>query len=71
MKDSNIYRYIKIRVKRKNSTYQTDFEKLAAISILACDKLVLKSRLIRENKGHYTVIIGIINQEDITINVLR
>lgn len=51
MNVSNSFMYIKIRVKRKNSTNQTEFEKLAAISILACDKIVLKPRLIREKRS--------------------
>jgi exonuclease III len=58
-----------LRIKRWEKTFQANGpQKQAGVAILLSDKVDLKLKLVRRDKeGHFTLIKGKINEEQITI----
>ena len=51
----------------KNIFYANGKQKKAGVEILISDKIDLKIKIIRDKEGHYIMIKGSIQEEDITI----
>ena len=51
----------------KNIFYENGKQKKAGVEILISDKIDLKIKIIRDKEGHYIMIKGSIQEEDITI----
>ena len=58
-----------MKIKGWKSIYHANgSEKKARVAILILDKIDFKTRTVtRDKEGHYIVIMGIIQQEDITV----
>ena len=53
----------------KNIFHVNGKQKKAGIAILISDKIDLKIKITRDKEGHYIMIKGLIQEEDITVNI--
>ena len=53
----------------KNIFYANGKQKKAGVAILISDKIDLKIKTTRDKEGHYIMIKGSIQEEDITVNI--
>ena len=51
----------------KNIFHENGEQKKAGVAILISEKIDLKTKIIRDKEGHYIMIKGSIQEEDITI----